>query len=398
MPKTGRSSAGPPGRGTRPSAACPSSGANRATSCGRRRCRARVVVAGRRRRPRLADDGDQRARRARCARWRSTSRPAARSSTSRSFASGARDPLNAKNSLASPTPIVDGDRVYVHFGADGTAALTTSGEIVWKTRLPYESQHGNGGSPVLYRRPADRSAATAATRRSSWRSTSRPARSAGRRRAGSRADQAYSTPLVIRVGDRDQLVSVGAYRAAAYDPAPGKEIWRVELRRRLLERAAAGLRPRPRLHRDRIPAAVAARGARRRRRRRDQDARRLDAPARRAATRRRRCSSATSSTSSTTAASRRASTRRPARRTGSSGWAATIRRRRCSPTAGSIFSAKKASRRSSRRARRSASWRPTSSTARRSRRWRCRADRSSFAATATCTASEIRAGRAGRAS
>ena len=41
------------------------------------------------------------------------------------------------------------------------------------------------------------------------------------------ADQAYTTPLVIRVGDRDQIVSVGAFRAAAYDPATGKEIWRV---------------------------------------------------------------------------------------------------------------------------------------------------------------------------
>src|SRR5262249_51601309 len=40
-------------------------------------------------------------------------------------------------------------------------------------------------------------------------------------------DQAYTTPLVIRVGDRDQVVSVGAYRAAAYDPRSGKEIWRV---------------------------------------------------------------------------------------------------------------------------------------------------------------------------
>jgi len=40
-------------------------------------------------------------------------------------------------------------------------------------------------------------------------------------------DQAYSTPLVIRVGERDEVVSVGAYRAAAYEPASGKEIWRV---------------------------------------------------------------------------------------------------------------------------------------------------------------------------
>jgi len=38
-------------------------------------------------------------------------------------------------------------------------------------------------------------------------------------------DQAYTTPLVVRVGGRDQLVSIGAYRAAAYDPLTGKEIW-----------------------------------------------------------------------------------------------------------------------------------------------------------------------------
>jgi outer membrane protein assembly factor BamB len=29
------------------------------------------------------------------------------------------------------------------------------------------------------------------------------------------------------VGGRDQLISVGAYRAGAYDPATGREIWRV---------------------------------------------------------------------------------------------------------------------------------------------------------------------------
>src|SRR6185436_4639582 len=42
---------------------------------------------------------------------------------------------NPKNSFASPTPIVEGDRVYVHFGAFGTACLTQSGEIVWKIKL-----------------------------------------------------------------------------------------------------------------------------------------------------------------------------------------------------------------------------------------------------------------------
>ena len=40
--------------------------------------------------------------------------------------------------------------------------------------------------------------------------------------------QAYSTPLTIHAGDRDQIVSVGAFHTVAYDPQNGKEIWRVE--------------------------------------------------------------------------------------------------------------------------------------------------------------------------
>src|SRR5215203_2398636 len=45
---------------------------------------------------------------------------------------------NSKNSFASPTPVVEGDYVYIHFGAFGTACLTQNGEIVWKTRLEYD--------------------------------------------------------------------------------------------------------------------------------------------------------------------------------------------------------------------------------------------------------------------
>ena len=59
--------------------------------------------------------------------------------------------INAKNSHASPTPVLEEDRIYLHFGAFGTAYITQSGEIVWKTRLEYDNgQHGPGGSPVLY--------------------------------------------------------------------------------------------------------------------------------------------------------------------------------------------------------------------------------------------------------
>ena len=119
-------------------------------------------------------------------------------------------PLNPKNTFASPTPILDGDRVYVHFGADGTAALSTSGEILWTARYNYDSQHGGGGSPVLYNDllifncdgnevEAFVVALDAKTGKERWKRD--------RRRPGA---QAYTTPLVINVNGRDQLVSVGA--------------------------------------------------------------------------------------------------------------------------------------------------------------------------------------------
>jgi outer membrane protein assembly factor BamB len=142
-----------------------------------------------------------------------------------------RDPrdINPKNSWASPTPIVDGDRVYVHFGGDGTAALDTTGKIVWKREFAYQSQHGAGGSPVVFGDllifscdGSDQAFVVALDKQTGkirWKTN---------RRAP--YDQAYTTPLVIRVGDRDQLVSIGAYRAAAYDPVTGREIWRVGYR------------------------------------------------------------------------------------------------------------------------------------------------------------------------
>jgi outer membrane protein assembly factor BamB len=135
--------------------------------------------------------------------------------------------LNPKNSFASATPIVDGDRVYVHFGADGTAAISATGDVLWTARFPYESQHGGGGSPVLYKDllifncdgnsdDAFVVALDTRTGKERWRRDRRKP-----------SDQAYTTPLVITVEGRDQLISVGAYRAGAYDPATGREIWRV---------------------------------------------------------------------------------------------------------------------------------------------------------------------------
>ena len=66
---------------------------------------------------------------------------------------GTRAPrIHKKNSHASPTPIVEGDRVYVHFGHMGTACLDLDGKVVWRqAELVYPPLHGNGGTPVIFK-------------------------------------------------------------------------------------------------------------------------------------------------------------------------------------------------------------------------------------------------------
>lgn len=138
-----------------------------------------------------------------------------------------RDPgaINAKNSQASPTPVIEGDRVYLHFGAYGTAAIDDGGKVIWKTELQYShGQHGPGGSPALYEDllvvscdGEDVQFVVALDKRTGkvrWKKF----------RNGF---QAYSTPLVIRLAAGDQLVSTGAHRAVSYEPLTGKEIWSV---------------------------------------------------------------------------------------------------------------------------------------------------------------------------
>ncbi len=132
--------------------------------------------------------------------------------------------IHRKNSHASPTPLIEAGRVYVHFGAHGTACLSTEGKVVWKTQeLKYAHRHGPAGSPVLYEDllilscdGTDVAFVVALDKHTGeirWKTP----------RDG---PMAYSTPLVIRAGGRDQLVSTGGDQVVSYEPLTGKEIWR----------------------------------------------------------------------------------------------------------------------------------------------------------------------------
>lgn len=133
-------------------------------------------------------------------------------------------PIHAKNSQASPTPILEGDRIYLHFGSHGTACVKKSGEIVWRTKLEYYHRHGPGGSPALYK---DLLIISCDGYDSQFVAGIEKKTGKIRWKQPRQGYQAYTTPLVIQVAGRDQVISPGAYFAAAYEPMTGEEIWRV---------------------------------------------------------------------------------------------------------------------------------------------------------------------------
>ncbi|MEZ5402015.1 MAG: PQQ-binding-like beta-propeller repeat protein [Bryobacteraceae bacterium] len=131
-----------------------------------------------------------------------------------------------KNSFASPTPLVEDGKVYVHFGRLGTAAVSTSGEVLWRRQFEYKYAHGTGPSPVLYRNLLIVAcdgldvqyvvALNKTTGETVWK-TDRP----------KPAGMAFATPLVIETENGAQVVSPGARQAVSYDAATGEPLWTV---------------------------------------------------------------------------------------------------------------------------------------------------------------------------
>ena len=145
------------------------------------------------------------------------------------------DAIHALNSYASPTPVLDGDRLFCHFGTYGTLCLdTTTGATVWSQKFPLEHSVGPGSSPfidgdrlILINDGVDQQYVIALDKNTGetlWK-TDRPEMRA------EKGDQkkAYCTPIAItdKTG-RHQLVCMGSQWLVSYDPATGKELWRLD--------------------------------------------------------------------------------------------------------------------------------------------------------------------------
>ena len=155
---------------------------------------------------------------------------------------------HALNSYASSTPVTDGELVFVTFLEVGTeqvvapnvssvrmiypgtmvvAAYDFSGRRVWLERPgPFVSAHGFSNNPVLYNNSViingdhDGDSYIVAldkqTGKEIWKTERR------------HKTRSYGTPLIRRIGKRDQLVLAGSQCVASFDPASGVRTWNVE--------------------------------------------------------------------------------------------------------------------------------------------------------------------------
>jgi outer membrane protein assembly factor BamB len=147
------------------------------------------------------------------------------------------------NCYATPTPLLEPGRIYVHYGSAGTACLdTATGKTIWQ-RDDLRCRHYRGPSSsvvsfedlvILTFDGADLQYVVALDKKTGktvWKtdrsvawndenSNDRMAREGDQRKA-------HSTPLLVTVGGKPLLLSGGARAAYGYEPRTGREIWKV---------------------------------------------------------------------------------------------------------------------------------------------------------------------------
>ena len=140
------------------------------------------------------------------------------------------------NSFASPTPAIEKEFIYVHYGNMGTACINTEdGSVVWtRTDLYCDHVQGPGSSAFLYDdllilhyEGVDERFIVALDKESGenvWKTHRQEEPYKKLTRIGTKA---YVTPLLINVNGRDLIISNGSAIINAYDPLTGEEVWSV---------------------------------------------------------------------------------------------------------------------------------------------------------------------------
>ena len=151
---------------------------------------------------------------------------------------------NPLNNYAAPSPVLEADALYVHFGTYGTARIDpVTAKVIWQRRdINVRHYRGPGSSPVIHGDllfltfdGINEQFVTALDKKTGatvWKTNrttdygdldkdGQPTREGDMRKA-------YHTPSVFEMGGNEVLVSVGSRAAFGYDAKTGKELWTVK--------------------------------------------------------------------------------------------------------------------------------------------------------------------------
>ena len=142
------------------------------------------------------------------------------------------------NTHATPTPIIEEGRIYVHFGTYGTACLDTqTGKKIWERRdLNCDHRVRPASSPVMdkdllfltYDGVDQQFVAALEKQTGKTRWLTKRTYKSGQEPPKSKPNdnrKSYATPTLIEHNGRKQLISPAAEATYSYDPSSGKELW-----------------------------------------------------------------------------------------------------------------------------------------------------------------------------
>ncbi len=133
-----------------------------------------------------------------------------------------------QHGYASSTPVTDGIHVYVAFGKTGVLAFDFDGKEIWRRELGTKSdpaQWGDGASPVLH---GDLLIMNAGITDHAVVALNKLTGEVVWRVEDQDFTNGWSTPIIVNVQGREELVCACPGRIFALEPKSGEELWRAK--------------------------------------------------------------------------------------------------------------------------------------------------------------------------
>jgi outer membrane protein assembly factor BamB len=128
-------------------------------------------------------------------------------------------------SLASASPVTDGERVYAFFGSYGLYCLDVAGKLLWQKDLGQmhsKHGHGEGSSPALH---GDTLVINWDDEERSFLVALDKMTGKQRWRVSRAEDTSWATPIIVEHGVKPQVIVPGTNKMRGYDLANGELIW-----------------------------------------------------------------------------------------------------------------------------------------------------------------------------